>query len=154
MPPKKPAHNADAQMAEHLIDVLSDTYLLMIKTHGYHWNVTGPLFPQLHALFGQQYTEMFAAADELAERIRALDFPAPGSSEAFRDNTVIEESDTDPMTAAAMVKDLLKSHEKIRDRIEEARAFAEEVEDRATEDMLIGRLGVHDKTIWMLRAQT
>lgn len=154
MSSKKAAHNADAQMAEHLIDVLSDTYLLMIKTHGYHWNVTGPLFPQLHAFFEEQYKELFAAADELAERIRALDFPAPGSTEAFRENTAIEESDGDPMTAAAMVKDLLKSHEKTRDRIEEARAFAEEIEDRATEDMLIGRLEVHDKTIWMLSAQT
>jgi starvation-inducible DNA-binding protein len=146
-------HNADAHMAEHLIDAVSDTYLLAIKTHGYHWNVTGPLFPQLHAQFGEQYEALLEAADELAERIRALDFPAPGSVAAFLDNTGIREASGQPLKASAMVQDLLKSHETVRDRIEEARAFADETDDRATEDMLIGRLEAHDKIIWMLRSQ-
>src|SRR5580700_10405042 len=71
----KPAvRNSSAQMVKHLVNVVSDTYLLMIKTHGYHWNVTGPLFPQLHLFLETQYNELFAAADEVAERIRALDF--------------------------------------------------------------------------------
>jgi starvation-inducible DNA-binding protein len=150
---KLSTRNSAAKMAEHLIDVLSDTYLLAIKTHGYHWNVTGPLFPQLHVMFGDQYAALFEAADEVAERIRALDFPAPGGPEAFRENTVVKEASSQPLTASAMVKDLLKTHEAVRGRIEEARAFAEEVEDRATEDMMIGRLEAHDKTIWMLKVQ-
>jgi len=140
-------------MVEGLINVLSDTYVLMIKTHGYHWNITGPFFPQLHAFFETEYNALFAAADELAERIRALDFPAPGSTEAFRENTVIREAGGTALSAQAMLKDLVKSHETIRERIEEARAFAGEIEDVATEDMLIGRLQAHDKTLWMLRNQ-
>ena len=151
--PKSPAKNSDTQMAEHLIDVLSDTYLLMIKTHGYHWNVTGPQFHQLHLFFEEQYKQLFEAADDIAERIRALDFPAPGSTETFRDNTVLKEAGDQHLSASAMVKNLLKSHEQVRDRIEQARAFAEEIEDRASEDLMIERERAHDKTIWMLRSQ-
>jgi starvation-inducible DNA-binding protein len=153
MTTKTSIRNSNAQMAQHLSMVLSDTYLLMIKTHGYHWNVTGPLFPQLHAFFEEQYKELFAAADEMAERIRALQVFAPGSTRAFQEDTVIKEAVAQPPAAASMVKDLLKSHEQLRERVEAARAFAEEIEDRASEDLLIGRLEVHDKTIWMLRSQ-
>lgn len=142
-----------AQMVEHLIDVLSDTYLLAIKTHGFHWNVKGPLFPQLHAQFGEQYEALFDAADEIAERIRALDFPAPGGAGAMLKNTVIKEASGQPLKPSAMLVDLLKSHEAVRDRIEEARAAADKLGDKATEDMLIGRLQAHDKIIWMLRSQ-
>lgn len=151
----KSAHkNSAASMVEHLTGVLSDTYLLAIKTHGFHWNVTGPLFPQLHAQFSEQYEALLEAADELAERIRALDFPAPGSTAMFLENTVIKESSAKSLKAEAMIAELLKSHEALRERLEEARAFADEVEDKASEDMLIGRLEAHDKTIWMLRSQT
>jgi starvation-inducible DNA-binding protein len=149
----KAQRNSNTQMAEHLIDVLSDTYLLMIKTHGYHWNVTGPLFPQLHTLFEGQYNELFGAADEIAERIRALDFPAPGSTGAFNDNTVVKEAgDGQPLKASAMLKDLVKTHEQVRDRVEEARALAGEIADTATEDLMNKRLAAHDKDIWMLRS--
>jgi starvation-inducible DNA-binding protein len=142
-----------AKMVEALIDVLSDTYLLAIKTHGYHWNVKGPLFPQLHAQFGEQYEALFEAADELAERIRALDFPAPGGAASFLKNSVVKEQAGAPPKASGMLVDLLKTHEAVRDRIEEARATADKLGDKATEDMLIGRLEAHDKTIWMLRSQ-
>lgn len=142
-----------ATMAEHLIDVLSDTYLLAIKTHGYHWNVTGPLFPQLHAQFGDQYEDLFEAADELAERLRALDFPAPGGAASFLKNSIVKEASGQPLKATAMVADLLKSHEAVRERIEQARVVADKISDKATEDMLIGRLEEHDKIIWMLRSQ-
>ncbi|MGE3624349.1 MAG: Dps family protein [Bdellovibrionales bacterium] len=152
MPPKS-SKNSNTEMAERLIDVLSDTYLLTIKTHGYHWNVTGPQFHSLHLLFEEQYNELFRAADELAERIRALDVPAPMSSESFRDNAGFKEATGSVPSASAMLKDLIKSHESTRARIEDARAFAEEIGDRATEDMLIARLEVHDKDIWMLRSQ-
>jgi starvation-inducible DNA-binding protein len=153
MPPKPAARNSNAQMAKHLVNVVSDTYLLMIKTHGYHWNVTGPLFPQLHAFLETSYNELFVAADEVAERIRALDFFAPGGPDVFKHHTLVKEASENPPSAPAMLKDLLKTHESVRDRIEEARAFANEIEDVATEDMLNGRLRAHDKTIWMIRAQ-
>lgn len=150
----KPAKkNSNTQMAQHLIGVLSDTYLLMIKTHGFHWNVTGSLFPQLHTFFETQYNELFLAADEIAERIRALDVFAPGSTEAFRNETALKEAPGQVPSATAMLKDLLKSNEQVRDRIEHARAFADEIEDRATEDLMNNRRAAHDKAIWMIRSQ-
>lgn len=149
----KSAKNSAFSMAKQLQNVLSDTYLLAIKTHGYHWNVKGPLFPQLHAQFGEQYEALFEAADELAERIRALDVFAPGSPSAFHNHTIVKDSSDRVLKAQAMVADLLKWHEAVRDRVEEARSFADEVGDKASEDMLIGRLEAHDKTMWMLRAQ-
>src|SRR5580704_2562554 len=129
---KSSTKNSNAQMAKHLVNVVSDTYLLMIKTHGYHWNVTGPLFPQLHAFLEAQYNELFVAADDVAERIRALDFPAPGSTETFKHHTAVKEAGEKPLSAKAMISDLLKSHEQVRMRVEEARSFADEIDDRAT----------------------
>ncbi len=152
MPPKPANKNSNAQMAKHLVNVVSDTYMLMIKTHGYHWNVTGQQFYSLHLLFESQYNELFKAVDEVAERIRAIDFFAPGSPEEFKNHTAIKGAAPQPIAAMAMVKDLLKSHEQTRDRIAEARAFAEEIEDRASEDLMIGRLEVHEKAMWMLRS--
>src|ERR1700722_2227338 len=102
MPPKPAQRNSNAQMAKHLVNVVSDTYLLTIKTHGYHWNVTGPLFPQLHAFLETQYNELFAAVDEVAERIRAIDFPAPGGPETFKHHTVVKDSSEQPPSAPAM----------------------------------------------------
>ncbi len=153
MPPKAAAKNSSAQMAKHLLNVVSDTYLLMIKTHGYHWNVTGPLFPQLHLFLEGQYNELFLAADLIAERIRALDFFAPGSPAAFKNHTAVKDAPDQPPSAAAMLKDLLKTHEQVRMRIEEARSFADEIDDRASEDLLNGRLAAHDKMMWMIRSQ-
>ena len=150
---KTSTKNSNTQMAKHLVNVVSDTYLLMIKTHGYHWNVTGPLFPQLHAFFEQQYTELFAAVDEVAERIRALDCFAPGGPDVFKHHTAIKEAPETPPAAISMVKDLFKSHEQARQRVEEARVFADEIADRATEDLLNGRLAAHDKAMWMLKSQ-
>jgi starvation-inducible DNA-binding protein len=152
MAAKSSSKNSTTQMAKHLSWLVSDTYILMIKTHGYHWNVTGSLFPQLHAFFETQYNELFLAADEIAERIRALDCFAPMSTEAFRNHTAVKEAGDTPPAAMSMVKDLLKSHDQTRVRAEEARAFAEEIGDRATEDLLNKRLEAHDKAMWMLRS--
>lgn len=148
----KSNRNSNAQMAQHLVKVLSDTYLLTIKTHGYHWNVTGQMFPQLHTLFENQYNELFAAADLIAERIRALDAFVPGSSEAFRENMSFKEAGNQPPTAMNMVKDLIKTNEQVRDTIAKAREFAGEIEDTASEDIMNGRLEAHEKAIWMLKA--
>jgi starvation-inducible DNA-binding protein len=150
---KNPARNANAQVAKHLSWVLSDTYVLMVKTHGYHWNVTGAFFPQLHTLFEGQYNELFTAADDIAERIRALDVAAPLSMKDFLTHTAVKESASVPKPQA-MIKDLLASNENARTRIEEARAFANETGDAGSEDLMIQRLRAHDKAIWMLRSLT
>lgn len=148
----RPAANSNTQMAKHLGNNLSDTYLLMIKTHGYHWNVTGPNFHDLHILLEGQYRELFEGADTIAERIRALDCPAPGSAKAFHSHTSVKEANDQPPSAKAMIQDLIKTHEQVRTRVEESRSFAEEIQDRATEDLLIARLEAHDKQLWMLKA--
>ena len=142
-----------ASMVKYLAGVLSDTYLLAIKTHGFHWNVTGPLFPHLHAQFSKQYEALLEAADDLAERIRALGHFPPASAAAFLQNTAVKESSTKPLKAAAIIEELVKAHQAVRDRIESARAHAEKSGDKVSEDMLIGRLEAHDKTLWILRSQ-
>ncbi len=138
-------------IADALSRVLADTYTLYLKTHHHHWNVTGPMFQPLHTLFETQYTEMAAAVDELAERIRALGHPAPGSWKAFSRLSAIEETDGVP-EAMDMVADLLKGHETViltaRAAIEKAQAGG----DEGTADLLIQRTQVHEKTAWMLRS--
>jgi starvation-inducible DNA-binding protein len=148
---KSSQRNANAQVAKHLAWVLSDTYVLMVKTHGFHWNVTGELFPQLHTFFEGQYNELFTAADEIAERIRGLNMPAPVSMRSFLDNTEVKETTAIP-NAQAMIKDLLAANENLRARIAEACDFSGEVGDKGSEDVLIQRLRAHDKAIWMLRS--
>ncbi len=122
---KSSQRNTNTQVAKHLSWVLSDTYVLMVKTHGYHWNVTGPLFPQLHTLFETQYNELFTAADEIAERIRGLNMPAPVSMDNFLNHTAVKETTTIP-SAQAMIKDLIVSNEILLARWEtrEAKTFA------------------------------
>jgi len=153
MAAKSSSKNSNVQMAKHLANVVSDTYLLMIKTHGYHWNVTGPNFHSLHLLFEEQYNELFRATDDVAERIRALDVFAPMSAATFHSHTAVREANGAPPNPKAMLQDLIKSHEQTRERVEEGRSFADEIDDRASEDLLNGRLRAHDKAIWMLKSQ-
>jgi starvation-inducible DNA-binding protein len=148
---KSPAKNTGSQVAKHLSWVLSDTYVLMVKTHGYHWNVTGETFAQLHTLFETQYNELFDAVDEIAERIRALDDNAPVSMSDFLTHTSVKESTGVP-NAQGMIKDLIKAHENTRMRIAEACDFAGEVGDKGSEDIMVGRLKAHDKAVWILKA--
>ncbi len=145
--------DSNTAMAKRLAEVLSDTYVLGVKTHGYHWNVMGPLFAPLHKLFGEQYEALFDAADEIAERIRALGLMPDGSMEAFLQNTAIKEADDKPLKAEAMVKDLLQSHQLVRARIIMAAEYADDIDDAGTEDLMVQRLQAHDKIIWMLRSQ-
>ena len=144
--------NAKVAMAKQLALVLSDTYVLAVKTHGYHWNVTGPNFASLHEFFSQQYTELYLAADEIAERIRALGMMPDGSMDSFLQNTVIKEASTKQMSANSMLKDLLESHQQIRDRLAAAEELADDIDDIVTQDMMVGRLATHDKTMWMIRS--
>ncbi len=134
-----------------LSNVLADTYLLLVKTHVYHWNVVGPIFLPIHELTEQHYNDLFAAADEIAERIRALGQPAPL---AFRELSVQAAVKEESMqkTAEEMVQQLVHDHEEIARRLRSITADAANLEDFVTHDMLNARLAFHEKAIWMLRA--
>jgi len=139
------------QIAEGLAKLLADTYVLYSKTHSFHWNVTGPNFPQLHALFGTQYNELWTSLDEMAERIRALGVLAPASGKAMAALASIKEAEGAPK-ADAMVKELLEGHEAA---IKTARPIIELAQgggDEGTADLVIGRIQAHEKAAWMLRA--
>lgn len=138
-------------IVEGLSRVLADTYALYLKTHGFHWNVTGPMFNTLHQMFMTQYTELWTAVDPIAERIRALGAFAPGSYAAFAAISAIKEEDGVP-DAMKMVKALLKGHETVARTCREAFPAAEAAGDQPTMDLLTQRLQAHEKTAWMLRS--
>jgi len=140
------------KLAAHLGAATADTYMLLAKTQGYHWNVAGPLFVSIHELTEQQYKDLFGAADDLAERIRALGEPSPGSYARFAELSAIEEDDGAPKSAAAMVEALAHDNELVARRLKAASDVAEELGDKVTEDMLIERMQVHEQNAWMLRA--
>ena len=144
--------NARTAVAEALNGVLADTYVLYQKTHAYHWNVTGPQFPVLHAMFETQYREMWAALDEIAERIRALGAFAPASGAALQALAAIKSAEETPPAAMDMVANLLADHETLIRRARTALAAAGEAGDAASEDLLTVRISVHEKTAWMLRS--
>lgn len=144
--------NARAAVAEALNGVLADTYVLYQTTHAYHWNVTGPQFPVLHAMFEEQYREMWAALDEIAERVRALGAFAPASGRVFASLATIESAEETPPKAEDMIRNLLAGHETLIRRAREALSAASEVNDAASEDLLTVRIQTHEKTAWMLRA--
>jgi starvation-inducible DNA-binding protein len=139
------------QMAATLSDVLASTYQLTIKSHVYHWNVVGPLFKPLHELTEEHYNALFAAADIIAERIRALGHLAPAR---FADAKSFAPTgkEIDHLSAAAMVEDLIASHEAAVREMRDAAEKAEKASDLVTTDMLTERLAFHEKAIWMLRA--
>lgn len=138
-------------IAEGLSRILADSYMVYLKTHNYHWNVTGKLFHSLHEMFEEQYTELAAAIDEIAERIRAIGYRAPGSFKEFSEITSIEE-DTDQPNALEMVRRLALDNEVILRTAREVLPICEEAADEATIDLLVQRLNVHSKTAWMLRS--
>lgn len=139
------------QIADGLAKVLADSYSLYIKTHNYHWNVTGPQFNALHTMFEQQYTELSVAVDEIAERIRALGFLAPGSYREFSALTSIEDGDN-TLSAEAMVADLVAGQETVVRTCRELIEIANAASDDPTADLLTVRMQTHEKTAWMLRA--
>lgn len=144
--------NHQKQMTEILLKILADTYALYFKTHAYHWNVEGPFFDTLHKLFGDQYTEMWEATDEIAERVRAIGAYAPmNPTELFKPST-IKHAKSGNLDAMKMVKDLAGNHEALSKTLAEAIEKASEVGDEVTADILIGRQTIHDKTAWMLNA--
>ncbi|MDX2084554.1 MAG: Dps family protein [Candidatus Melainabacteria bacterium] len=138
-------------VAEGLCHLLADSYTLYLKTHNFHWNVTGPQFTSLHALFEQHYNELALAVDEIAERIRSLGFRAPGSYKEYAELTRIEEN-VSPLDATDMVRELLLAHETVARTARSVMPNAEEANDEVTADLLTQRLQVHEKTAWMLRS--
>lgn len=130
---------------------LADTYTLYLKTHNFHWNVTGPLFGTLHAMFQEQYNDLWGAVDELAERIRALGAFAPGSYRDFSALTSVVEADGVP-SAEEMLRQLVVGHETVVKTLRAGFPAAEKGNDESTADLLTQRLRVHEKTAWMLRS--
>jgi starvation-inducible DNA-binding protein len=138
-------------VADGLSTLLADTYTLYLKTQSFHWNITGPMFRALHAMFEEQYKELAAAADEVAERIRALGHPAPGSFAQFSKLTTIKEETGSP-AAEEMVRQLVIGHEAVVRTSRNAFTTAEAAEDQVTMDLLAERMQVHEKQAWMLRS--
>jgi starvation-inducible DNA-binding protein len=138
-------------IAAGLSRLLADSYTLYLKTHNYHWNVTGPQFNTLHRMFEEQYTELAAAVDEIAERIRALGVRAPGSYREYAALTRIEEGDGEE-SAEEMIRQLAMGQETVVRTAREAFPTADEANDEPTADLLTQRMQIHEKNAWMLRS--
>lgn len=139
------------EIAEGLSRLLADTYTLYLKTHNYHWNVTGPMFQTLHLMFETQYTELAEAVDIIAERIRALGFPAPGTYSEFAELSSISEAKGVP-SAEEMIKSLVEGQETVVRTARTVFPAAEGAHDEPTADLLTQRMQIHEKTAWMLRS--
>lgn len=140
-----------AEIAEGLGKLLADTYSLYLKTHNFHWNVTGPMFQTLHLLFETQYNELALAVDLVAERIRSLGFPAPATYSEFTRLSSIEETAGVPR-AEEMIRLLIEGQETIVRTARSIFPTVEKAADQATADLLTQRLQLHEKTAWMLRS--
>jgi starvation-inducible DNA-binding protein len=138
-------------IAEGLSKLLADSYTLYLKTHNYHWNVTGPMFNTLHLMFEQQYTELALAVDLVAERIRALGYPAPGSYKAYAALTEVEEENGLP-GAEEMIRQLVKGQETVVRTARSVFPVVDAAHDEPTADLLTQRMQVHEKNAWMLRS--
>lgn len=138
-------------IAAGLARVLADSYTLYLKTHNFHWNVTGPMFQTLHLMFETQYNELALAVDQVAERIRALGLPAPGTYAEFAKLTSIAEDKGVP-SAQDMIRLLVTGHETVARTAREAFAAAEAAGDQPSCDLLTQRMQAHEKSAWMLRS--
>ncbi|NWG74949.1 MAG: DNA starvation/stationary phase protection protein [Rubrivivax sp.] len=141
-----------AAIAGGLSKLLADTYTLYLTTHNFHWNVTGPMFNTLHAMFMAQYTELWNAVDPIAERIRALGHPAPGSYAQYGQLSSIPDAPAEPPKALEMVRILVAGHEAVARTARSVFALAAKADDQPSADLLTQRLDVHEKTAWMLRS--
>lgn len=141
-----------AKIAGELSKLLADTYTLYLTTHNFHWNVTGPMFNTLHAMFMTQYTELWNAVDPIAERIRALGHAAPGSYGEFGRLSSVKDAPAKPPKALEMVRVLVKGHEAVARTARGIFPLVESAKDQPTADLLTQRLNIHEKTAWMLRS--
>jgi len=139
------------EIAGGLSRLLADTYTLYLKTHNFHWNVTGPMFQTLHLMFETQYNELALAVDLIAERIRALGFPAPGTYQEFAKLTHIKEASGVP-SAHQMIQQLVEGQETVIRTARELLPLTEKVHDMPSNDLVTQRMEIHEKTAWMLRS--
>jgi starvation-inducible DNA-binding protein len=139
------------KIAEGLSRLLADSYTLYLTTHNFHWNVTGPMFQTLHTMFETQYTELAMAVDLIAERIRSLGFPAPGTYKEFAKLTSIEEPEGVP-TAEEMIQQLVEGQEAVVRTARSIFPVVEKANDEVSADLLTQRMQLHEKTAWMLRS--
>ncbi|WP_119459133.1 Dps family protein [Rhodospirillaceae bacterium SYSU D60014] len=138
-------------IAEGLSRLLADTYTLYLKTHNFHWNVTGPMFNTLHLMFETQYTELATAVDEIAERIRALGVHAPGSYAQFARLSKVKEAEDVP-AAEEMIRQLVEGQETVARTAREIFPTVDAAHDEPTADLLTQRMQIHEKNAWMLRS--
>ena len=141
-----------ASIAKGLSHLLADTYTLYLTTHNFHWNVTGPMFNTLHQMFMVQYTELWTAVDPIAERIRSLGHPAPGSYAQFSKLASVPDAPSAPPKALEMVRILVAGHEAVARTAHQLFPQADKASDEPTADLLTQRLTVHEQTAWMLRS--
>ena len=141
-----------AAIAAGLSKLLADTYTLYLTTHNFHWNVTGPMFNTLHAMFMAQYTELWTAVDPIAERIRSLGHPAPGSYAQFGKLSSLKDAPESPPKAMEMVRILVQGHEAVARTARGVFPLADKAGDEPTADLLTQRLAVHEQSAWMLRS--
>ena len=141
-----------AAIAQGLSRLLADTYTLYLTTHNFHWNVTGPMFNSLHAMYMTQYTELWNAVDPIAERIRALGHPAPGSYTQYAQLSSLPDAPTTPPKALEMVRILAEGHEAVARTARNLFPVVDKASDEPTADVLVQRLAVHEQTAWMLRS--
>jgi starvation-inducible DNA-binding protein len=141
-----------ATIVAGLSKLLADTYTLYLTTHNFHWNVTGPMFNTLHAMFMAQYTELWNAVDPIAERIRSLGHPAPGSYAQFGRLGSLKDAPSEPPKALAMVRILVEGHEAVARTARAVFPPVDKAHDEPTADLLTQRLTVHEQTAWMLRS--
>jgi starvation-inducible DNA-binding protein len=140
-----------AKIVESLSTVLADAYMLYLKTHNFHWNVTGPMFSTLHVMFEEQYTEQWNALDDIAERIRALGHFAPATYKRYAELSSITE-EPDVLSAKEMIRQLVEGNETLIRTLRAGVKVADELDDYPTADMLTTRMEVHEKNAWMLRS--
>mgnify|MGYP003401724001 CR=1 FL=1 len=140
-----------AEIAAGLSKLLADTYTLYLKTHNFHWNVTGPMFQTLHLMFEAQYNELALAVDAIAERIRALDFPAPGTYQEYAKLSSIKET-VGVSKATEMIKLLVEGQEAVVRTARSIFPIVDQANDEPTADLLTQRMQIHEKTAWMLRS--
>ena len=141
----------NAATVDALSTLLASSYSLYLKTHNYHWNVTGPMFQTLHLMFEAQYSELALAVDLIAERIRSLGFPTPGTFREFADLASVKEDDDRP-AATEMIRRLVVAQETVARTARSVFPLVEQAHDEPTADLLTQRLQVHEKTAWMLRS--
>lgn len=139
------------EIAQGLSKLLADTYTLYLKTHNFHWNVTGPMFRTLHLMFEEQYTELALAVDLIAERIRSVGFPAPGTYQEFAQLSSINE-EVGVLSAEEMIRKLVEGQEAVVCTARSLFQLLERTHDEPTADLLTQRMQVHEKTAWMLRS--